>query len=68
MKPVLEECPWCGNKEVFLDGDRSSGEPLYYVDYPTWACNRLQVDFYETPEEAIEEWNSIERRGEDGNH
>lgn len=66
MKPVLGECPWCGNKEVFLDVDISSGEPLYYVDCQIWDCNRIQVDFYETPEEAIEAWNSIERRGENG--
>ena len=66
MKPVLEECPWCGNKAPVLDVGIINGEVAYSIDCQEYACNREFVEFYDTPEEAIETWNSIERRGENG--
>ena len=61
----LKACPYCGNKNVKLKETEIRGlvnTTVYYIDCEAYACNRPQLEFYYKPEDAIEAWNSIERK------
>lgn len=61
----LKACPYCGNKNVKLKKTEIRGlvnTTVYYIDCEAYACNRPQLEFYYKPEDAIEAWNSIERK------
>ena len=61
----LKACPYCGNKNVKLKKTEIRGlvnTTVYYIDCEAYACNRTELQFYYKPEDAIEEWNSIERK------
>lgn len=63
---MLKHCPYCGNTNVKLKADYMGEKVRYYIDCEVYACNRVQVQYYDTPKEAIEAWNSIERTVENG--
>ena len=59
----LKKCPYCsGDVRLMNHGG------LYYVDCGRYACDRVLITYYETPEEAITGWNECEaeRRGNEG--
>ena len=52
----LMPCKCCGNSDVYLELN-----PLGWgVICPMYPCNRVEVPFYPTKEEAIEHWNNDE--------
>lgn len=51
----LERCPYCGNKNARLDLDPWNG--LWSVECDVYACDRMSVEYFQTADEAIEEWN-----------
>lgn len=59
----LKKCPYCsGEVKLMKLGS------LYYVDCGRYACDRVLITYYETPEKAITGWNECEaeRRGNEG--
>lgn len=53
-KGRLRRCGLCGNEKVEL---RREGV-YWYVSCDRYCCNRVDVRYYENPDEAVYQWNT----------
>lgn len=63
-----EKCPFCGSEPIIFDTGNHFPKTFYRLFCPKYCC--LQVDFFETKDDAINKWNKRFVNGEtsDGYH